>query len=78
MAMMGRNGIVVVFVAFAVGGIAGWLAESACGGAAVLSKPPYRGDVSPACNNGSARSMEYLGTDPIKAFILKGFGIVWG
>ena len=55
--MLGRKGIVVVFVAFAVGGIAGWLAESACGGAAVLSKPPYRGEAALECKNGKARSM---------------------
>ena len=52
--MLGRKGIVIVFVAFAVGGIAGWLAESAWGGAAVSSKPPYHDSLG--YNIGRARS----------------------
>ena len=47
---------IVALVALAVGAAAGWFAAGACGDAAVSSKPPYRGDVSPACNNGRAGS----------------------
>ena len=45
-----------LFTALAVGAAAGWFAAGAWGDAAVSSKPPYRGDVSPACNNGRAGS----------------------
>ena len=56
-AMSGRNGIVVVFIALAVGGVVGWFAARAWGGAAVSSKPPYRDATSREDNIGRARSM---------------------
>ena len=48
--------VLVVAVALVIGGVAGWLAAGAWCGAAVSSKPPYRGDASLECNNGRARS----------------------
>ena len=44
-----------VAIALVIGGMAGWLAAGAWCGAAVSSKPPYRGDASLECNNGRAR-----------------------
>ena len=54
--MRTRSGTVfAAAVALAAGGVAGWLAAGAWGGAAVSSKPPYRGEASLECNNGRAR-----------------------
>ena len=53
--MLGRNGVFVVFAALAVGGVAGWLAESAWGGAAGRGLPA-RPDARLACDDGRARS----------------------
>ena len=52
-----RSGIILAAVAFAVGGVAGWFASRAWGGAAVSSKPPYRDATSREDNIGRARSM---------------------
>ncbi len=52
-----RSGIILAAVAFAVGGVAGWFASRALGGAAVSSKPPYRDATSREDNIGRARSM---------------------
>ena len=54
MAMMGRNGIVVVFIALAVGGAAGWLAARAWGGAAGRGLPALPDG---QCDDGRARSL---------------------
>ena len=53
--MLGRNGIVVVLAALAVGGVAGWLAERAWGGAAGRGLPALP-DADACCNGGRARS----------------------
>ena len=53
--MLGRNGIIVVFIACAIGAAAGWLAESAWGGAAGRGQPA-RPDARLACDDGRARS----------------------
>ncbi len=71
--------VLVVAVALVIGGVAGWLAAGAWCGAAVSSKPPYRGDASLECNNGRARSpsapkalvkmeREMLVTQTVKSF----------
>ena len=60
MAMMGRNGIVVVFIACAIGAAAGWFAAGAWGDAACAARTPYqaRADVgragAPRTPNGRA------------------------
>ena len=48
--MLGRKGIVVVLIALAVGGAAGWFAEAEWGGAACAVRTPYqaRADVGRA------------------------------
>ena len=53
MAMMGRNGIVVVFIACAIGAAAGWFAERAWGGAAGRGLPALPDG---QCDDGRARS----------------------
>ena len=53
--MMGRNGIIVVLAALAIGGAAGWLAERAWGGAAGRGLPALP-DADACCNGGRARS----------------------
>ncbi len=53
----------VAFIALAVGGVAGWLAAAAWGGAAISSKPPYHDSIednasrtgAPRTPNGRAR-----------------------
>ena len=52
--MFWRNGIVVVLVAFAVGGVAGWLAERAWGGAAGRGLPALPDG---QCDDGRAQSL---------------------
>ena len=52
--MMGRNGIVVVLAAFAVGAAAGWFAERAWGGAAGRGLPALPDG---QCDDGRARSL---------------------
>jgi len=52
-----RGTILVAVVALAVGGVAGWLAAGAWGGAAVSSKPPCRDDASREDSIGRARSI---------------------
>ena len=54
MAMMGRNGIVVVFIACAIGAAAGWFAERAWGGAAGRGLPALPDG---QCDDGRARSL---------------------
>ena len=46
--------IITVAVALAIGAVVEWFAERACGGAAVSSKPPCRGDASLECSKGRA------------------------
>ena len=53
MAMMGRNGIVVVFIACAIGAAAGWFAERAWEGAAGRGLPALPDG---QCDDGRARS----------------------
>ncbi len=68
--MSGRNGIVVVFIALAVGGAAGWLAARAWGGAACAARTPYlaRADVgragAPRTPNGRARRPASIAEKP--------------
>ena len=50
---MGRNGIVVVFIACAIGAAAGWFAERAWGGAAGRGRPALPDE---QCDDGRARS----------------------
>ena len=54
MAMLGRNGIVVVFIACAIGAAAGWFAERAWGGAAGRGLPALPDG---QCDDGRARSL---------------------
>ena len=53
MAMLGRNGIVVVFIACVIGAAAGWFAERAWGGAAGRGLPALPDG---QCDDGRARS----------------------
>ena len=52
--MLGRNGIVVVFIACAIGAAAGWFAERAWGGAAGRGLPALPDE---QCDDGRARSL---------------------
>ena len=54
MAMLGRNGIVVVFIACVIGAAAGWFAERAWGGAAGRGLPALPDG---QCDDGRARSL---------------------
>ena len=47
--------VLTAAIALVIGGVAGWFAAGAWCGAAVSSKPPYRGEASLECNAGRAR-----------------------
>ncbi len=63
--------LAAALAALAVGATAGWFAAGAWGDAAVSSKPPYRGDVSPACNNGRAGSPLPADSNPRRKALIR-------
>ena len=66
MAMLGRNGIVVVFIACAIGAAAGWFAERAWGGAAGRGLPALP-DADACCNGGRADATNGRASRPATA-----------